>query len=68
MKTSQFCVFNELTLRREFKQPQRLRQVKRHFKMNISARITIIAFCLHSILLTNYAKTGLVGVSYNHEI
>ena len=33
----------------------------------INDDLVIIAFCLYSISLTNYAKTGQVGAPYNEN-
>ena len=62
------CKLRELTIpSREFKQPWRLRQIKRHLKINIFAigtTLRLMLFFSHSILLTNYSKTGLIGATY----
>ena len=52
---------------REIKQPGRLRLSKTSHKnkhLRNGDHFAVIAFCSHSILLTNYAKHGLVGAPY----
>ena len=50
---------------RELKQPRRLRLIKRHLKVNICAKVTILRLLLFTriVSLTNYAKNGPGGAS-----
>ena len=67
-----FCYGSNLDHRREFKQPRRLRQIKRHLRVNICAMVAIFGYCFllafYIVDRLRYTCTGRRAVELNIEI